>query len=171
MNHSEQQDHLRLIATPHVLSTEKGRIDVMRPAGGTVTDLLRSIGWPHDSLSPRVYIDGRLIEQAQWEHVVTRAGESVVVRAVPMGGQGGGKEVARIVAMVAVIALAVSMPALVGLIGVGPALFAGTTAGAFALTAGTSIIGTLAISGRIPTPLPRRTLPQPLPEPQLQEAA
>ena len=162
---------IRFIACPHILSNERERIDVLRPAGGNVIDLLRSIGWPHDSLSPRVYIDGRLIEQAQWEHVVTRAGESVVVRAVPMGGQGGGKEVARIVAMVAVIALAVSMPALVGLIGVGPALFAGTTAGAFALTAATSIIGTLAISGRIPTPLPRRTLPQPLPEPQLQEAA
>lgn len=28
-----ERENLRLIATPHILSTEKGRIDVMRPAG------------------------------------------------------------------------------------------------------------------------------------------
>ena len=156
---------------PHILSAENGRIDVTRPAGGTVNDLMRSIGWPSDSLHARVFIDGEYVKDAVWESTVPSPGQSVVVRAVPMGGGGGGKDIGRLVAMVAVIALAVSMPALVGFIGVGAALFAGTTAGAFALTAATSIIGTLAISGRIPTPLPRRTLPQPLPEPQLQEAA
>ena len=170
MNHSEQQN-LRLIACPHVFSVEHGRIDALRPAGGTVRDLLQSIAWTRDHESVRVYVDGVLVHQAQWEYVVPSAGQSVVVRAIPTGGSGGGKDIGRLVAMVAVIALAVSMPALVGLIGVGPALFAGTTAGAFALTAATSIIGTLAINGLIPTPLPRRTLPQPLPEPQLQEAA
>lgn len=28
-----EHEHLRLIATPHLLSTEKGRLDVQRPAG------------------------------------------------------------------------------------------------------------------------------------------
>ena len=171
MNHSEQHN-LRLIACPHVFSVEHGRIDALRPAGGNVRDLLQSIAWTRDHESVRVYVDGVLVHQAQWEHVVPLAGESVVVRAVPMGGQrGGGKDVGRLVAMIAVIALAVSAPYLVGFIGVGAALFAGTTAGAFALTAATSIIGTLAINALIPAPLPRRALPQPLPAPHLQEAA
>lgn len=34
MNHSDQQDHLRMIATPPISSTEKGRIDVQRQASG-----------------------------------------------------------------------------------------------------------------------------------------
>ena len=163
MNHSEQQN-LRLIACPHVFSVEHGRIDALRPAGGTVRDLLQLIAWTRDHESVRVYIDGRLIEQAQWEHVVPLAGESVVVRAVPMGGQGGGgKDVGRLVAMIAVMSLAIAAPYLSPFI-VGA--WAGT-----ALTVGISIAGTLAISGLIPPPLPRRALPQPLPAPHLQEAA
>ena len=60
------QDNLRLIACPHVLSIEKGRIDVMRPAGGTVKDLLRSIAWTPDTLNARVFIDGEYIKDAAW---------------------------------------------------------------------------------------------------------
>lgn len=150
MNEVEPVNEIRVIACPHVFSTEKGRIDTLRPAGATVLDVMRSIGWPWAHESVRVTIDGVQVHQAQWEHIVTRAGESVVVRAVPMGGGDGGKDIARIVAMVAIIALAVSMPGLVGLLGVGAALFAGTTAGALALTIGTSIIGTLAINALIP---------------------
>ena len=48
MEHSEQQD-FRLIACPHVFATEKSRIDVLRPAGGNVNDIIRSIGWTPDS--------------------------------------------------------------------------------------------------------------------------
>lgn len=172
----DQHSQIRLIAMPHVLSTERGRIDVQRPAGGSVNDIIRSIGWTPDSLSARVFIDGEYVRDAAWEYTVPRAGQSVVVRAIPtggaMGGGGGdgGKDAARIVAMIAVIALAVSMPALVGFIGVGAALFAGTTAGAIALTAATSIIGALAISALIPVPLPRRGAIH-LPARELKEAA
>ena len=35
---SIQHENLRLIALSHVLSLEKGRIDVQRPAGGNVND-------------------------------------------------------------------------------------------------------------------------------------
>ncbi len=42
MNHSDQQD-LRIVAMPHVLSTEKGRIDVQRQAGGNVNDLKKPL--------------------------------------------------------------------------------------------------------------------------------
>ncbi|MBC7837457.1 MAG: hypothetical protein H7Y39_02270, partial [Nitrospiraceae bacterium] len=81
-----ERENLRLIAMPHVLSTEKGRIDVMRPAGGNVNDLMRSIGWTPDRLSARVFIDGEYVEDASWEYTVPRAGQSVIVRAIPMGG-------------------------------------------------------------------------------------
>ena len=171
-----ERDNLRIIACPHILSIEKGRIDVQRPAGGNVKDLLRSIAWVPAGLSARVFIDGEYVKDAAWEYTVPGPGQSVVVRAIPMGGAmggggGQGKDAMMIVAMIGIIALSVSMPALVGFIGVGAALFAGTTAGAAVLTIGTSIGLTLALSGLIPQPLPRRALPQPAHEPQWQEAA
>ena len=81
-----ERDNLRLIACPHILSIEKGRIDVQRPAGGSVNDLLRSIAWTPEGLSARVFIDGEYVKDAAWEYTVPRAGQSVVVRAIPMGG-------------------------------------------------------------------------------------
>ncbi len=144
-------NEIRLIACPHVFSTEKGRIDALRPAGGTVTDLLRSIGWTREHESVRVTIDGVLVHHAQWEHIVTRPGESVVVRAVPMGGGGGGgKDAGRLVAMIGILALAFAAPYLApvawGLVG------AWTGA---ALTATISIVGSLAISALIPPARPK----------------
>ena len=85
-----ERENLRIIACPHVLSTEKGRIDVQRPAGGNVKDLLRSIAWVPESLNARVFIDGEYVKDAAWEYTVPRAGQSVIVRAIPMGGMGGG---------------------------------------------------------------------------------
>ena len=107
MEQNSPHNYLRMIATPHILSTEKGRLDVMRPAGGNVNDLIRSIGWIPDSLSARVFIDGEYVRDAAWEYTVPRAGQSVIVRAIPMGGGGGGqgKDAMMIVAMVGVIAL------------------------------------------------------------------
>lgn len=162
MERSEQQD-FRLIACPHIFSTEKGRVDVLRPAGGNVNDLIRSIGWTPDGLSARVFIDGEYVKDAAWEYTVPRAGQSVVVRAVPMGGSEGGKDTARIVAMIGIMALAIAMPAMIGLIGVGAALFATTPFVGIGLTVATSIVGSLALNGLIPSALPRRAaLPQPL---------
>ena len=165
----EPTGQLRLIACPHLFSTDKGRIDVVRPVGGTVADILRSLAWTREHESVRAYVDGVLVQQAEWEYMLPRAGQSVVVRAIPMAGGGGGKDVLRLVAMVAVIglSLAVSGGALAPLAGVlagaggWAALVGGSTA---ALLAGAtlSIAGTLALTGLIPAPLPRRALPQPL---------
>ena len=172
MNHSEQQN-LRLIACPHVFSVEHGRIDALRPSGGTVRDLLQSIAWTRDHESVRVYVDGVLVHQAQWEFVVPSAGQSVVVRAIPTGG-GGGKDIGRLVAMVAIIgaSLFISGGGLGAFLpeALAMGLSAGTTA-ANVLAVTTSIVGVLAINGLIPAPIPRRALPQPLPTPHLQEAA
>lgn len=172
MSHT-QPEHLRFIACPHVFSAGKDRIDALRPAGGTVGEHLRAIGWHPESTPARVYVDGVLIPEAQWEYAVPRAGQSVVARAVPMGGQSG-KEIGRLVAMVAVISLALYVSG-GGLGAILPealamAFASGTTAAGVAAAA-VSIAGVLALNGLIPAPLPRRALPQPLPEPRLQEAA
>jgi len=55
-----------LIACPNVLSIQKDRIDVERSAGGTVKDLMRSIGWTPEGLSVRVFLDGQLVRDAAW---------------------------------------------------------------------------------------------------------
>ena len=85
-----------------------------------------------------------------------------------MGGMGGGgrqgKDAMMIVAMIGIIALSLAMPAAISLIGVGAALFATTPIVSALLVAGTSIGLTLALSGLIPAPLPRRALPQPVRE-------
>ena len=162
MNPTNQQEDFRLIACPHVFSIEKGRIDALRPAGGTVNDLIRSIGWTPDGLSARVFIDGEYVKDAAWEYTVTRPGQSVVVRAVPMGGSEGGKDTTRIVAMIAIMVLAVALPPAIGLLGVGAALFVTTPFVGLAITGTISIVGSLALNGLIPSPLPRRALPQPL---------
>ena len=174
----ELSGQLRLIACPHIFSVEKGKIDVVRPAGGSVADILRSLAWTREHESVRAYVDGILVQQAEWEYMLPRAGQSVVVRAIPMGGGGGGKDVMRLVAMVAVIglSLAVSGGALAPLAGIlagagGWAALAGGSTAALLAGATLSIAGTLALTGLIPTPLPRRALPQPVPEPRLQEAA
>ena len=164
------QESLRLIAMPHVLSTEKGRIDVQRPVGGSVNDLMRSIGWTPDSLSARVFIDGEYVKDAAWEYTVPRAGQSVVVRAIPMGGGGGGnqgKDIGRMVAMIGIMVLAVATQQwwAVPLLGM-------SAATVFAVGLATNSITTsLALSGLIPQPLPRRALPQPARASELQEAA
>ena len=151
-----ERENLRLIACPHILSTEKGRIDVMRPAGGSVSDLMRSIAWTPDSLSARVFIDGGYVKDAAWEYTVPRAGQSVIVRAIPMGGAGGGnqgKDTGRMVAMIGimVLAIAISGGALAPVVG---ALAAGSMTAL--LTAGAvSIIGSLAITALMPQALPR----------------
>lgn len=109
-------DSLRLIACPSVFSFEHERIDVCRPAGGSVADLLRSIGWIPGTLHALVTIDGELVREAEWEWKIPRAQQSLFVRAIPQGGNGQGKDTIRLVAMIGVIAAAIAAPyALAGL--------------------------------------------------------
>lgn len=153
--HVNQPKSLRLIACPHVLSIEKDRLDRMVPAGGTVAAHLHAIGWQSESVHARVWIDGVFIEQARWESAVPEAGQSLVVRAIPMDNQGGGKDVGRLVAMIGILALAFVAPQLIGATGFLGSIIATTPGVGAALTAAVSIIGTLAITGRIPPARPR----------------
>lgn len=138
--HSEPA--LRLIACPSILSNEHGRIDALRPAGGSISDLLRSIGWTREAAYARVTIDGVPVRDAVWETTYPQAGQAVVVRAIPRGGDQG-KQALRIVASIAVIAAAIAMPYGLAALGAPGLLTAsgGLTAFGVGASATTSIIG------------------------------
>jgi hypothetical protein len=120
-----------------------------------------------DQVNARVFIDDVYVKDAAWEYTVPRPGQSVIVRAIPMGGggeSGGGKDVITIVAMVVILGAAIALSAgALGPAGLGLAgayLAAGSTSAL--LAAGTlSIVSSLALTGLIPRPLPHR-LPLPL---------
>lgn len=148
---------LRLIACPH-LALEHGKIDRYVPEGETVAGHLRALGWHPEGLHARVFIDGQMIERAQWEFAVPKAGQVFVSRVIPMGGDDeGGKTALRIVAMIAVIVAA----SYVGGFFPFPLNVAVTTA--------ISVAASMALNALIPAPLPRRPLR--LPQPGLKEVA
>ena len=81
--------HFRLIALPS-LFIEHGRIDRYLPPGSPVSDYMRRLGWDPKTMHARVSIDGRFVDQAQWEYATPQAGQSVVMRSIPGAGGGGG---------------------------------------------------------------------------------
>lgn len=147
---------VRLIACPRPLSYERDRIDQLSPEGLTVGGHMRAAGVHVDPFRARVFVDDRLVEGAEWEQVVPKAGQCVTVRAIPMGGAGGGKTAMRIVAMIAVVALAaaVSGGAAASLLPEGLAMAMTPTAW-YAIGTAFAIGGMLAIHGPIPLPRPR----------------
>jgi hypothetical protein len=155
-----QETDLRLIVCPRPLSTTRDRIDVLIPAGATVAEHLRAIGCELDRLSAMVYIDDLLVPKAEWETAVPRAGQSLVLQAVPAGGDDGGKSIIRMVAMIGLIVatwyiggggLGAFLPEALGM-----AFGAGTTASAV-LAGAVTIGGALAISALIPFSLPQQS--------------
>lgn len=138
-NHVNQPTALRLIACPHPLSIEKGRIDRQVPEGATIAEHLRAIGMQPKGLTALVFIDEQRIPAAQWEYAVPKAGQSLSVRVIPAAGGGGseqGKSALRIVAMLAVV-----VASIVTMNPAGPGL-AGSL---LSLNAGFSIGGALAV--------------------------
>lgn len=166
---------LRLIAC-QCMASERERIDRYVAEGPTVAGHLRAIGWPPSKhMHARVMIDGHLIPEAQWEYIVPRANQSLVIRVIPMGGDSG-KTALRIVGMLAIVVAAAYTGggALSSLSFLGEGLqmgLAAGTAGAYFAAGVVSIAGTLAMSAHIPAPLPRRALPVPIPDKTLKEAA
>ncbi len=140
---------IRLIACPSPLSVEKHRIDRLVPAGASIADHLRGLGWDPIGLHARVMIDGTLIDHAHWERVRPKAGHALTIRVIPYGGDNG-KTALRIVGVLAVITAAVlTKGALAPTLGE-----LGASIAATGLAAG----ATLALNGPIPPPLPRRAL-------------
>lgn len=92
----------------------------------------------------QVYIepDPAPIPSACWARIRPRGGHRVVIVMAPQGGPGGGAKILRTVAMVAVMAAALTIPGAAGL--------AAGSFGAAALTAGISLVGSLLVNALIP---------------------
>lgn len=150
----------RLIACP-TLSHER-RTDRYYQTGQTVGESLRSLGWQTDGLHARVFIDGQLIPDAEWERAEPTSGQAVVVRTIPRGvGQGGnvGKQIGMIVGMLALAVAGgfVAGGALSGLFAAeGLAMAFGSGTALANLTAGAILIGgSLALNALIAPSQPR----------------
>jgi sulfur carrier protein ThiS len=150
----------RLIACP-TLSHET-RTDTYVHAGASVGDALRGLGWTTDGLSARVFIDGQLIPDAEWEQATPKAGQAVVVRRVMSGGGGGntGKQIGMLVGMIALMAASFFVPGAIAgaasFLGASGGVWGGIVGSSWAIQAGALVAGSLALHGPIPRPLPRR---------------
>lgn len=145
-------DKVRLIACPSIFSVEHDRIDAIRPAGLSIAALLLSIGWTRESAFARVTIDDVPVRDAVWERTYPQAGQRVIVRAIPRGGDQG-KQALRIVSMIAVVAAAIASPYALAAAGVGGLFTASgslTGLGA-AVGAGTSIVGSTRVLSLLPS--------------------
>lgn len=139
----------RLIACPS-LSHER-RTDQYLEPGQTLKECLRALGWHPESVSARVTIDGTLIPDAEWLEATPTAGQAVVVRTVPTGGDG--KQIAQIIGMIALTVAAIYIAG-------GAGGYLGTTIGAAgwqaqALATGVLVASSLAMNAHIPPPLRR----------------
>jgi hypothetical protein len=110
---------------------------VTLPHGGTVREIVKAAGLT-ETASLRVWIAGREIERAHWDWVRPRPGKLVSAAVVP---EGGGKDAARLLATIAIVAGAVALPGAIGITGA----FASA-----ALTAAAGIGGTLLLNALIP---------------------
>jgi hypothetical protein len=147
-----------MIVCPRPFTLEGRTAKQMKP-GMSIADMLLEFDLNPETLPARVFLDDCLIEKAYWHLVKPKASHLVSVRVIPQGGGGQSKDILRIVAMVGVLALAIAAPYLAP-VGWG---LVGAWTGA-ALTATIGIVGSLAINSFIPSPLPRRGLPLPLPQ-------
>lgn len=140
----------RLIACP-TLGHER-RSDQSLVPGQPLGAYLRALGWSPERVHARVTIDGRLVPDAEWLVVEPKPGQSVVVRTVPTGGEGG-KQAAQIVGMLAltVAAIYVGGGGAAGLLG----QTLGTGIGAQVTAASLLIGGSLALNALIAPPRPQ----------------
>jgi len=148
-----------MVVCPRPFTMEGRQMKRLRP-GMSIADMLVAFDLNPETLPARVFIDDCLVEKAYWHCVKPKANHLVSVRVIPEGGGGQGKDVLRIVAIIGVMALAVAAPYALGLTAYAGGVLVPTWAGSL-VTAGFGLLGTLAVTGPIPAPLPRRILPQP----------
>jgi hypothetical protein len=155
---TDQRRPVRVIGYPS-LSLERNRFDRMLSAGQSVDDYLHCIWARLDGVHARVFIDGQLIERAEWGTTRPEPGQSVMARLIPTGGGDGGKQIMRIVMLLAIVAGAIYAPWALGMT---TTMISGTgavstvlTGWGSALTAGLTIAGSLAMTARIPPARPR----------------
>lgn len=130
-----------------------------RPEGKTVADMVKSLNFPADYDGfVHVWINDLPLDRADWETVVPTAGQMVYVRVIPQGG-GGGKDILRVIAAIAIAVVAFYYaPVLMGF-EAGTAGWAAASAAGFgsylavsAVAAGIAILGNMALNALIPPP-------------------
>lgn len=165
---SPQAGEIRVVACPHPFSS--ARIEQKVLEGPTIRQIMDTMTPRGVHLHARVFIDDRMIQETEWEYAVPRAGQYVSIRVIPTGGGGGGqKDALRLVSIIAIVAATAWVSA--GASGLMIGMFAGGTVGAAVASAAVGIGLSLAMNANIPAPLPRRSVPRPLPARALEEAA
>ena len=103
----------------------------------------------------RVFCAGNVIPREAWSRIKPKSGEIIEVRAfpVPRGGGGGGKDVARIVLTIAVIALAVATGG-AAIAALGMTGFAATFTSAV-ITGVVATVGMMAVNALVPVRAPK----------------
>lgn len=127
--------------------------------GQTVAATVASLNFPADYDGfVHVWLNDLPLNRDQWESTVPAAGQVVYVRVVPRGG-GSGKDILRTVAIIAIAVVAwYYAPVLAGY-AAGSAGWAAASAAGFssfatvaAISAGVTILGTMAVNALIPPP-------------------
>ncbi len=137
-----------VVAAPHPFSTETQ--DFKIPAGLTLTEILEEVQTdPILRRHAHIFIDDDLIPKENWHLVRPKPGTNVTIRVIPgKGGSGeGGKDPLRIILMIAIIAIAILLPPLLG--------FAAGTIGAALISAAVLTVGNLLIDVIAPPPKPK----------------
>lgn len=139
-------DLVSLSISPHPFAVE--RMSSAVASGSTIAEIIENHN-PHLALHAHVYIDGAYVPQDRWHLVRPKAGTTVSIRMVPMGG-GGGKNPLRTILPLAVMAASPMLTAgLTTVLGASTASFMGISAGRL-ITAGVSLVGRLAINALAP---------------------
>lgn len=134
----EPRPELRVVACPRPFSV--ARTELTLAEGPTVAELLERVGIDPLRAAARVFIDDTFVPKRWWARVHPKAGRTVTVRVIPTGG-GGSKDVLRVVALIAIVAVSVflvqpelaavlaaldlglSTSAIAGIAGIGAGLF------------------------------------------------
>lgn len=155
--HGDNDIAVRLSAHPFAPE----RTNARRRAGESVAEIVAACGIAPD-VTPYVhaFIDGHHIARENWARVRPRAGTTLTLRMVPMGGGGGKNPLHTVLSLALVAASPVIAGAIAGALGVGAqAAFMGISA-ARLITAGVNIAGRLALNALAPPGKPRFGLGQ-----------
>ncbi len=95
-------ENVRVVAAPHPFKTE--RVDYLVPEGLTLSEILDMVQPdPVLMVYAHVFIGDDLILREFWSNIRPKAGTTITIRVVPVGG-GGGKNPLRTILMIAVMA-------------------------------------------------------------------
>jgi hypothetical protein len=141
----------KLVMCPHPFTME--RISGYVAYGLTIREILDTKGITGYGISARVLVEDLVIPEMLWDVYRPLPGSLIIIRAVPMGGDGGGKSVTRAVLMIAVVAFSMY---------VGGPYIAGEwlglavpSAGSYAVSVGMAMVGSMLLNALIPPSTPK----------------